>query len=189
MATSLIGIGWHDGEKTMHNLLRVPQDMDNPTVPRLNYYGHTLLPQAPLIAVGTLDSGGRPWTTIWGGSPGLSQALSQTIIGIKTPVESTHDPVVEAIFGKNADGKVIREQGDGRMISALTIDLAKRKRVKLYGRLMAGGVTYVPQEDAGDEASGDNSQRLVQLVIRIDQSLGTIGFKQCDGHLNRLLLT
>jgi len=171
---SLLGLPWHDGEEQMHYLLGVPRDLDNPTVPGLNYYAHTLLPQAPLIAIGTLDAENRPWTTILGGSPGLSQALNQTIIGIKTPVDYEFDPVVEAIFGKKPDGSIVREEGNGKMISALTIDLMKRKRVKLYGRLMAGGVTPAPKEE-----DDEPDQKLLQLVLRIDQSLGN-----CPKYLN-----
>lgn len=175
MATAVLGVPWHDGEKKIQDLLRVP-DLDNPTVPGLNRFA-SLLPQVPLIAVGTLDSKQRPWTTVWGGSSGLSQPLSQSIIGIKTPVESVHDPVVQALFEKSSDGKT-----DGKIVSALAIDLAKRKRLKLYGRLMAGGITPVPREgeDDDDGDDGSDSQRLIQLVVRIDHSLGTVVWQPCN---------
>ena len=48
------------------------------------------------------------------------------------------------------------------MVAGLAIDLENRKRLKLYGRMAAGALT------ATDEGLGD-----VQLVVKIEQSLGT----------------
>jgi len=151
---------WHGGEEQMHKLLKVPE-RENPTSPFLSPFAANLLPRAPLIALGTLDAEGRPWTTVWGGEPGFSRAIAQSTIGVKTTVERTFDPVVEILFGGKADGEVVKSNGTGKMVGGLAIDLETRRRVKLYGRMVAGALA------ATEEGVGE-----VQLVVKIEQSLG-----------------
>ena len=159
---------WHAGEEEMHKLLKVP-DRENPTSPFLSPFASNLLIRAPLVAVGTLDAEGRPWTALWGGEPGFSRAIAQSVIGVKTTVERTYDPVVEALFGGKADGEVIQEQGKGKMVGGLAIDLETRRRVKLYGRMVAGALA------ATEEGVGE-----VQLVVKIEQSLGMQVLPYCS---------
>jgi hypothetical protein len=151
---------WHSGEEQMHRLLRVPE-YDNPTSPFLSPHAARLLVHSPLVAVGTLDSTGRPWTSLWGGETGFSQPIGQSIIGMKARVDRKHDPVIGILLGEKADGEVIKEEVPGRMVSGLGIDLESRNRVKLYGRMVAGALAAT-EGDAGE----------VQLVVRIEQSLG-----------------
>jgi hypothetical protein len=151
---------WHAGEEEMHKALHVPHQ-DNPTQPYLTPNGHNILIRSPLVALGTLDDQGRPWTTLWGGEPGFSRAVAQSIIGVKATVDRTYDPVVESLLGGQPDGEVLQVQGTGKMVSGLGIDLESRRRVKLYGRMVAGVLA------ATDEGIGD-----VQLVVKIEQSLG-----------------
>lgn len=153
-------VQWNAGEEEMHKLLKVPHH-DNPTSPFLTPFASNLLIRSPLVALGTLDAGGRPWTTIWAGEPGFSRAVAQNIIGMKTTVERTYDPVVERLFEGKDDGEVIREEGKGKMVGGLAIDLENRRRVKLYGRMVAGALA------ATDKGVGE-----VQLVVKIEQSLG-----------------
>lgn len=153
---------WHDGEEEMHRVLRVPQ-IDNPTSPFLTPFAQSLLLRSPLVALGTLDSEGRPWTTLWGGEPGFSRAIAQSIIGVRATVDRTNDPVVETLLGGKADGEVVQEQGNGKMVAGLAIDLESRRRVKLYGRMVAGALS------ATEDGIGD-----VQLVVKIEQSLGML---------------
>ncbi len=153
----------------MQQLMRSPE-MDNPTSSMLTPQGASLLQRAPLLAIGTLDSENRPWTTVWGGKPGLSQPLGQSIIGIKTPVDMRHDPVVNILLGSKVDGEVTREEGQGRMVGGLIIDLMSRKRVKLFGRMVAGALGALNSESS--ESKLESSEGQVQLVVRIDQSLG-----------------
>src|SRR6266536_810629 len=101
---------WHDGEERMHKLLQVP-NYDNPTSPFLSPHASNVLSRSPLIALGTLDSEGRPWTTLWGGEEGFSRAIAQSIIGVKTTVDRIHDPVLRELLGDKADGEVIQVQG------------------------------------------------------------------------------
>lgn len=151
---------WHTGEEEMHKLLRVPQ-MDNPTSPYLTPHAANILTHSPIMALGTLDSEGRPWTTLWGGEVGFSRPVAQSIIGMKTIVNRGLDPVLKVLLGDIAEGEVYQEKGVGKMVSALAIDLESRRRVKLYGRMVAGTVEMT-EEDLGT----------VQLVVKIEQSLG-----------------
>ncbi|GAB1730169.1 hypothetical protein NU195Hw_g7476t1 [Hortaea werneckii] len=166
---------WHEGEERMHNAMRVPPGHDNPTVPTLSPQLAAHLQIAPLVAIGTLDKSGRPWTTLWGGEQGLARPLGGGIVGIKTAVTGKHDPVVEELVGKDATGEVVREQGEGRMVSGLTIDLETRKRVKMYGRMVAGAL--LSREDESTDRQETVAE--VQLVVKIQQSLGN-----CPKYLN-----
>lgn len=154
----------------MRSLLHVP-DGDNPTSPGLSPYAKRLLHISSLLALGTLDAEGRPWTTLLGGEPGFARSIGQSIIGVKTFVDRTYDPVIGVLLGDTQDGEVQEEKGYGRLISALAINLATRDRVKLSGKMVAGalghrGPTSVANEDGGGTAE-------VQLVFTIQQSLGT----------------
>lgn len=144
----------------MHKLLRLP-DQDNPTSPYLSPFAANMLQRSPLLALGTLDSSGRPWTTIWGGEAGFSRAIGQSVIGVKATVDRKYDPVIEALLGTKADGEVVKEDGPGRMISGLGADLEARNRIKLYGRMVAGALAAT-EGDAGE----------AQLAVKIEQSLG-----------------
>ncbi|PQE30281.1 hypothetical protein CJF32_00008183 [Rutstroemia sp. NJR-2017a WRK4] len=161
---------WHIGEEEMHARLRVPQQ-DNPTSPFLAPYAANLLVRSPLLAIGTLDASGRPWTTLWGGEPGFSWPVAQSVIAVKTTVDREFDPVVEILLGKDANGTVQQETTDnGRMVGGLAIDLQARRRVKLYGRMAAGALKETSGKDVA-EAS---------LVVKIEQSLGN-----CPKYLNK----
>ncbi|PQE29614.1 hypothetical protein CJF30_00009228 [Rutstroemia sp. NJR-2017a BBW] len=154
----------------MHARLRVPQQ-DNPTSPFLAPYAANLLVRSPLLAIGTLDASGRPWTTLWGGEPGFSWPVAQSVIAVKTTVDREFDPVVEILLGKDANGTVQQETTDnGRMVGGLAIDLQARRRVKLYGRMAAGALKETSGKDVA-EAS---------LVVKIEQSLGN-----CPKYLNK----
>ncbi|RMX82961.1 hypothetical protein D0869_05672 [Hortaea werneckii] len=171
---------WHEGEERIQNTMRVPPGHDNPTVPTLSPQLAAHLQIAPLVAIGTLDKNGRPWTTLWGGEQGLARPLGGGIVGIKTAVTGRHDPVVEELVGKEATGEVIREQGEGRMVSGLTIDLETRKRVKMYGRMVAGAL--LSREDESTDRKETVAE--VQLVVKIQQSLGN-----CPKYLNSKKIT
>lgn len=147
----------------MHDRLRVPtSERDNPTVSALSPGAGYLLSTSPLLAVGAVDSEGRPWTTIWGGTPGFARDIGGSNIALKVPVDAEHDPVVHALLGDFAEGQLAQEGFQGRMMSALAIDLEKRKRVKLFGRTMMGTIGKI---------DGDGGKN-IQLITNIEQSLG-----------------
>ena len=167
---------WHEGESRVREAMHSPEH-DNPTVPALSPQLANHLQIAPLISIGTIDSEKRPWTTLWGnGDKGFAQPLAEGIIGIRTPVTGKYDPVVEELFGKEASGEIVKEEGEGRMVSGLTIDLETRKRVKMYGRMVAGALGTREDEVAGHKEHIAE----VQLVMKIEQSLGN-----CPKYLNK----
>jgi ferredoxin-NADP reductase len=186
-------LDFHEGEKLMQRKLHVP-DMDNPTIPMLSPQASNMLQRAPLLAFGTLDSEGRPWTTVWGGRTGFSRPLGNSTIGIRTSVAVKLDPVVEILVGRDAKGEIVKEEGEGRTLSGLAIDLDTRKRVKLAGRMVAGCL----DEDHGTD--NDIQQGMLQLVARIDESLGLSNFLivnlqtnpdegNCPKYLNRRVIS
>ncbi|KAF2117063.1 hypothetical protein BDV96DRAFT_17994 [Lophiotrema nucula] len=176
-----------EGEEKMHHLLHVPDQRDNPTSTMLTPQAAYMLQRAPLLALGTQDSQNRPWTTLWGGSPGFSQPLGGGIIGTRTIVDGVNDPVVQALVGGGEKGEMVKGDRDvdgGRMVSGLTIDLMTRKRVKIYGRMVAGALGEVEVEYEGNTAAkvdgAPDQQDQLQLVYKVEQSLGN-----CPKYLNQ----
>jgi len=171
---------FHEGEAKMQQQLHVPQ-RDNPTSTMLTAQAAYMLQQAPLLAIGTLDSKDRPWTSLWGGNPGFSTILGGGIIGTRALVDGEHDPVVQALVGHVEKGETV--QGGEKMIGGLTIDLMARKRVKIFGRMVAACVGEVDVEVEGESeqhAELPHKQDQIQLVTKIEQSLGN-----CPKYLNQ----
>lgn len=166
----------------MHQLMSVPEH-DNPTSSMLTPQASFMLQRAPLLAIGTVDDRGQPWTTIWGGESGFSQPLGSSIIGTRTLVDRKYDPVVQSLIGGRDDGEVVKGEGLGKMVSGLAIDLMTRKRVKIYGRVIAAALSRISEDEDKEEMhqeSDTSAQGQVQLVIRIEQSLGN-----CPKYLNK----
>ena len=158
---------WHEGEQKVQSILHVPQ-RDNPTTPGLSPYATRLLHISSMLALGTLDDDGRPWTSLLSGEPGFARSLGQSIIGVKTLVDRRYDPVVELLVGGRQDGEVHEIGKDGRPVSALGIHLATRDRVKVAGKMVAGAL--------GDLNSGvqedESGVAEIQVVFAIYQSIG-----------------
>lgn len=160
---------WHDGEKYMHSFLRVPEG-ENPTFPGLSSYGSHLVLTSPLLALGTLDKEGRPWTTIIGGEPTCMRPIGRSIVLVNSLVDLKYDPVLEVIQEvQGQDGET------GSIIGGLPIDLASRNRVKLSGRLISGRlgleINHLNDHDGFGEA---------RLVFKVESSLGN-----CPKYLNK----
>ena len=158
---------FHEGEQQMQSLLHVPS-MYNPTSPGLSPHATRLLHMSSMLALGTLDDDGRPWTTLLGGEPGFARSLGQSIVGVKALVGGKCDPVVNILLGGSQDEEVQEVVRGKRQISGLGIHLATRDRVKLTGEMIAGSF--------GDLASrnkeNDGSAAEIQAVFAIHQSLG-----------------
>jgi hypothetical protein len=153
---------WHVGEITIHDILKVP-DFPNPTSPFLFPSAGYLLHNAPLLALGTLDDDGRPWTTLWGGKTGFAKPLSASMMSVKAVVDQSYDPVSTALF-HGTDEQVVKEkEADRKMISGLAFDLDSRQRVKLYGRMVAANLKGMKDSE---------NVSTIQLVVKIEQSLG-----------------
>ncbi|KAL9610394.1 MAG: hypothetical protein Q9167_004904 [Letrouitia subvulpina] len=171
-------LGWHEGEQAMHEMLHVPTH-ENPTVPFLSPFGTRFLPSAPLIAIGTLDSNGRPWTNVIGGEPGIARPLGSSNIGIRTLVDPEFDPVVNILLS-HQDQIEARPASTKKIVSALSIDLAARNRLKLAGTIKVIAVEQLGSDSDGAEAKAAEAQ----MVIKIDQSLGN-----CPKYLNKKNIT
>ncbi|PGH17377.1 hypothetical protein AJ80_04832 [Polytolypa hystricis UAMH7299] len=179
-------VPWHSGELHMHKLMRVPPD-ENPSAPYLSPGAAFLLRKSPLVALGTLDAQGRPWTSLWGGEVGFAGALaSQTDIVLRSMVDTRYDPVVKALFREKTNGEIVKEErGEGRLMAGLPIDLESRRRVKLMGRMMAGSIGASPSSSSGGAGGGGGGKTspdvgMAELVIRIESSLGN-----CPKYINR----
>lgn len=173
---------WHEGEKAIHKRAHLDFREDNPTSPFLTPMAAYQISRYPLMAIGTLDEHDRPWCTIWGsGEPPLSQPVAQSVIAIKSNVDASFDPVVQAIWKGQDNGDIIREEGDGRLVSGLSIHLEERGRVKLAGRLIAGALDANQQ---GSKQPNEGKSGSIQLVAKIDQSLGN-----CPKYLNKKIIT
>ncbi|OAQ73957.1 oxidoreductase [Pochonia chlamydosporia 170] len=161
---------FHEGEDAMRNMLHVPAGR-NPTAPGLPMPYAMRVRQSPLVALGTLDSQGRPWTTIWGGERGFAGPVAQGVLGFNSAVDMRYDPVFEALWTNQGDGGIVRpNDGQGKMMAGLAIDLETRDRVKLAGVMVAGAVVK-----DGDEGVGD-----VQAAMVVTESLGN-----CPKYLNK----
>lgn len=176
-----MGMSWNDGEARMHSLLRVPPQ-DNPTSTMLTPQASFMLQRGPLLALGTLDSQSRPWTTLWGGIAGFSEPLGGGLVGTRTIVDGKNDPVVQALVGEAAKGETIQPKDGGKLLAGLAIDLMTRKRVKIAGRMVAGTVQEidVESEKGREDDDAPKKQDRVQLVTKIEQSMGN-----CPKYLNQ----
>jgi NAD(P)H-flavin reductase len=169
---------WNDGERKIHELTHKFRE-DNPTSPLLTPRAAHMASRYKLMALGTLDSNDNPWCTVWGtGDPPLAQPVAQSVLGIRSTVDATFDPVVEELFGGKTDGEVVRESPPGHMVSGLSIELEERGRVKLYGRMIAGALNAPDELSSTDESVGKAGE--AQLVVKIEQSLGN-----CPKYLNK----
>lgn len=153
----------------MHKLMRAPLD-DNPTAPSLSPGASYLLYHSRLLALGTLDKQGRPWTTVWGGESGFAGPVADSTMGVRHVVDRIHDPVVETLFDGNQLRQVVKEDGDGKLISGLPIDLERRKRVKLEGRIV--GASLEEMETTDEELPPSQSIAQAQIIVKIRESLG-----------------
>lgn len=179
MALHLERADFHQGEKAIHALLRIPHS-SNPTQVGLPARFALRVAASPLVAFGTLDDEGRPWTSVWGGEVGFTTPLEHGVLAVQSAADARYDPVAKSLFGTRTDGKlsdepyhITREElerGGGRVMAGLSIDLATRDRVKLGGRLVAAKVDLTGEEDVA----------MVQMAMLVEESLGN-----CPKYLNK----
>ena len=168
--------GWHDGESSIHHTLHVPE-YDNPTSFGLNGAAGYMLQISSMLAVGTLDTEERPWTTLLGGEPGFARSFGTNVVGVKAIVGRKHDPVIETLL--NTESK-------GRALSALGIHLDSRNRVKLSGRFLGGGLIDPTDSSENNLSNEGGDAAELQMAFAIERSL-----TNCPKYLNRksLILT
>lgn len=178
---------WHDGERAVQRRIGVDDRDDNPTSPFLAAMFASRIPRYPLMAVGTLDDQDRPWVTLWGtGSPPLSQAIAQNVIAIRSEVDASFDPVVQAIWKGQDDGEIVRHEGAGKLFSALGVNLEQRSRLKLAGKIIAGALNADDEAESATKDDGTTRAKSgnIQLAANIEQCL-----PNCPKYLNKRLIT
>ncbi|KAF9775567.1 hypothetical protein IL306_006308 [Fusarium sp. DS 682] len=162
---------WHAGELAVQKQLKVPQ-RGNPTFPGLAPQYGIRVTQSSLVALGTLDSEGRPWTTVWGGHRGFARPVAEGVLAFNSSVDTRHDPVFRALWDGIDDEGVKQgainkpNGGEGKGMAGLSIDLETRDRVKLVGNMIAGATV--------DEG------KAVQMAMAVTESLGN-----CPKYLNK----
>ena len=166
---------WHEGEHRMHILTKVPE-YENPTTPFLTPRAAHMMHTAPLLALGTVDSQGRPWSTVIGGESHMAQLIGESTVGIQAVVSKSTDPVIDILTGGDVDKGLTKEPGRGKMLSGLTIDLETRRRIKLYGRMIAHDLSTM---DALSSKEPEDGAAFAKLVVKMEQSMGN-----CPKYLN-----
>lgn len=178
--TELAG-GWHPGEVAVHKLLNVPEHGGKPTSRGLPLsYGYRIA-ASPLVAFGALDGQARPWTTVLGGERGFTRPIQQGFLGVRSLVDRKHDPVVEALLGGPAavpsEGELVARDAP---LSALSVDLENRDRVKVAGRLVAG----VMHGGGQGPATGSAAVGELEMAVLVQETLGN-----CPKYMNKKVVT
>ncbi|KAH7161366.1 hypothetical protein EDB81DRAFT_644183 [Dactylonectria macrodidyma] len=159
---------FHEGERAMHRLLKVQRNQDPTALGLPTRYGVRVM-QSSLVALGTLDDAGRPWTTVWGGERGFARPVAENVLAFNSPVDTRYDPVFKALWeGTEVDDDAVARPGggEGKGMAGLSIDLETRDRVKLMGKMVAGASV--------------NGGKEVQMAMVVTGSLGN-----CPKYLNR----
>lgn len=150
----------------MHDLMNV-SDQFNPTSQFLPPDAGHFVYQAPLVAIGIIDDWGNPWTTVFGGEPGIARPIGDSMIMMDTPAPNEDDPVLKFFLGSTPVNQTAQFHGKKPIMAGLAIDLESRTRVKLHGRLRAAQASYKDQI------------RRAQFLFEIDASL-----PNCPKYLN-----
>ncbi|RAO66832.1 uncharacterized protein BHQ10_002844 [Talaromyces amestolkiae] len=164
-------LGWHPGERAIMELLGVTTfQRPNPTSLVFPPAHGARISENELLAVGTLDHEGRPWSTIWGGQKGFAQQIAKGILGVRVLVDRQHDPVVQALLSPANS-----PDDDYKLMSGISIDFDSRDRVKVMGRLL--GIEPLDDMDMADHNKlvGD-----LQLSMLVQESTGN-----CPKYINR----
>lgn len=137
-------IGPHPGELAVRKLLHVPPDSltSNPQSAGLPSAYASRASRSPLLAIGTLDAQGRPWTSLWSdsGRRGFIAPRGRHLLGVHV-ADSGFDPVARALRAEQdvpetVQGVDVVKVAD-KVVAALAVDLETRDRVKLAGRIVA----------------------------------------------------
>lgn len=96
-----------------------------------------------LLALGTFDTQGRPWTTIWGGERGFTRQMAPLFIGVKVQVDYGNDPVVEALLGTETHSGEVDFKSSNAMVSALAINLQDHRFLNFSGKMVAGSLSTI----------------------------------------------
>ena len=135
--------GWHEGEAALQTAFGVER-FDNPALPVLIRGSRSHLLRTPLFALGVTDSHNRIWSTILGGTAGVAREMSPTIVGINALVALRHDPAVQTLAQNDRSRRSGCSDQILGNISGVSIDLERRRRLKVFGEVVALAFTPSP---------------------------------------------
>ncbi|UNI18294.1 hypothetical protein JDV02_004570 [Purpureocillium takamizusanense] len=209
---------FHAGEAHMRDAMAIPPG-ENPTAVGLPAPYAARVEASALLAVGTLDGAGRPWTTVWCGARGLAARVAEDVLGVSSVVDGRHDPVYAALWGEQQDQQQQLEQqqeeggikekkdarggsvssgvvrpngGRGKMVGALAIDLDSRDRMKLAGLVVAASAERMGghDDDADGDAVGDDGGDGDGGAVDVQAAvLITESIGNCPKYLNKKAIT
>ncbi len=145
---------WHLGEQAIHKRLGLTQvnvGNDQVILSSMPLQHSTLFTTLPYLPVSTLDANSRPWASILCGPPGFIYPASPNHLALSTKI-SQGDPILENLHAN-------------RLLAGLGIDLATRRRNKVFGRIEEGMLKI-------------NGKQL-QVIVTTEQSLGN-----CPKYIN-----
>lgn len=108
------------------------------------------------------------------GKPGFVRFLGQSRLDLGNFVDQSFDPVLSTLLGSVQDGEAARSEISNHAVSALAINLSTRQRVKLSGKIVARS-----SEELGSTVGEESIVGQVQLVIKVEQSLGKLLLYSC----------
>jgi hypothetical protein len=174
---------FHAGERAVQRLLHAPTSRENPTSVGLPHSSAYRISECAICAFGTLDTEGRPWTSVWGGSKDFVHPVAENVLGVDAVVDARWDPVARALLvdggtddastqdrrgkgkgvGELEIGEIVHSAGDGhkgKLFSGVSMDLEARDRVKMGGRFIAGAVVKHVDDESGveDQQSGEKPE-------------------------------
>ncbi len=121
---------FHRGEKEIQSRLGIAENMDR--LGRRMIHDHmpeehqAFFSHLPVLAVGTIDSVGRPWASVLAGEPGFVGAITSSTLQVNArPIYG--DPLGESLV-------------DGTDIGALGIEFQTRRRNRLNGKVSHSGL-------------------------------------------------
>lgn len=159
--------GWHEGEAAIQKALGVER-FDNPALPCLIRGSRSHLLRSPLFALGVTDFQSRIWSTMLGGTAGIARQMSPTIIGINAMVALEHDPAIQTLAQNDKNKRSGGSDPILGKISGLSIDLERRRRLKLFGEVVA--VAFTP-------STGSDLHEM-KLVIKVSECVSMYLFLQ-----------
>jgi hypothetical protein len=127
---------WHANEETApQQLLRVPPRVSRRS-PHLRPGIANILLRSSLLALGTTDSDGRLWTSLWAGEYGFSRSTGEYTMVIRASVDTQNDPAISALMMKDALALEDRSCNLGTSVSILGMDPTALKRVQIFGEVV-----------------------------------------------------
>jgi len=103
------------------------------------------------IALATVDESGRPWASLWPGSPGFITCPSDVCMRVSRPRRPSPDDPISSLLTP------------GREVGTLGIDFATRARIRVNGLITGTGEDFV---DVGVREAFPNCKKYIQPRVQ-----------------------